>query len=88
MGTTLYVIVFDNLRYGFRFYIDLKNVIAACHVPRQVVELSVGFIRTEDPCMQFKMAAGSLMRGFSRRQFVVLGGKTQVFNTVNQKNNF
>ena len=46
-------------------------------------EISVGFIRTE-----FKMAAGSLMRGFSRWQFVVLGRKTQVFNTVNHKSNF
>ena len=51
-------------------------------------EISVGFIRTEDPCIQFKMAAGSLTRGFSRWQFVVLGRKTQVFNTVNHKNNF
>ena len=34
------------------------------------------------------MAAASLMREFSRWQFVVLGGKTQVFNTVNQKHNF
>ena len=40
--------------------------------PRQVDEISVGFIRTED-CIQFKMAAASLMRGFSRWQFVVLG---------------
>ena len=46
-------------------------------MPRQVGELSVGFIRGEDPCMQFKMAAAFLMRGFSRWQFVVLGGKTQ-----------
>ena len=46
------------------------------------------FIRTEDPCIQFKMTAASLMRGFSRWQFMVLGRKTQVFNTVNQKNNF
>ena len=37
---------------------------------------------------QFKMAAVSLMRGFSSLQFVVLGRKTQVFNTVNQKNDF
>ena len=51
-------------------------------------EISVGFIRTEDPCIQFKMAAGSLARGFSRWQFVVLGRKTQVFNTVNHKKNF
>ena len=29
-----------------------------------------------------------LMGGFSRWQFVVLGRKTQVFSTVNQKNNF
>ena len=39
-------------------------------------------------CIQFKMAAASLMRGFSRWQFVVLGRKTQVFNTLNQNNNF
>ena len=53
--------------------------------PRQVDEISVGSIRTEDPYIQFKMASASLMRGFSRWQFVVLGRKTQVFNTVNQK---
>ena len=57
--------------------------------PRQVEEISVGFILTDDPCIPaFKMAAVSFMRGFSRWQFVVLGRKTQVFNTVNQKNNF
>ena len=43
---------------------------------RQVDEMSVGFIRTEDPCIQFKMAVASLMRGFSRWQFGVLGRKT------------
>ena len=55
---SLYLVVFDNLRwisYGCRFYIDVINVIATL-VPRQVGELSVGFIRREDPCMQFKMA--------------------------------
>ena len=56
--------------------------------PRQADEVSVGFSRTEDPCIQFKMAAAFPMRGFSRWQFVVLGRKTQVFNTVNQKDNF
>ena len=50
--------------------------------------MSVGFIRTEDSCIQFKMAAASLMRGFSRWEFVVLGRKTQAFNNINQKNNF
>ena len=54
--------------------------------PRQVDEISVGFIRMEDPCIQFKMAAMYFMRGSSRWQFVVLGRKTQVFNTVNQNN--
>ena len=33
---------------------------------RLVDDTSVGFIRTEDPCIQFKMAAVSFMRGFSR----------------------
>ena len=56
--------------------------------PRQVDEISVGFIRTENPCIRFKMAAVYFMRGSSRWQFVVLGRKTQVYNTVNQKNNF
>ena len=57
-------------------------------LPRQVDEISVGFIRKEDPCIHIKMAAVSFMRRFSRWQFVVLGRKTQVFNAVNQKNNF
>ena len=51
--------------------------------PGQVVKISVGFISTEDPFIQFKMAAVSFIHGFSRWQFVVLGRKTQVFSTVN-----
>ena len=88
---SLYLVVFDNLRwisYGCRFYIDFKNVIAALAMCHDRLKSSVCFIRTEDPCMQFKMAAASLMPGFSRWQFVVLERKTQVFNAINQKNNF
>ena len=67
------------------FSVKVRNAESS---PRQATRSQSALFPTEDPCIQFKMAAGSLTRGFSRWQFVVLGRKTQVFNTVNYKNNF